>query len=179
MQLFDRLERYANSDEVRDIQAGLQAAVDELLTAAGNAIDGAFVASATNTLSLWEELYGIEPNASLPDAQRREIIRAKMRSAGTTTPALIELVAESYVNGDVAVTEQPADYTFTITFISTKGRPPLLDSLKAAIEKIKPAHLGVIYVFVYITHGEIAAKPYTHAQLAAYTHYQIRNSLEV
>lgn len=179
MQLFDKLERYANSGEVRDLQAGLQAAVDELLAAAGEAIDGAFISTAEDTLALWERLYGIDVNAGMASAQRREIIRAKMRSAGTTTPALIELVAESYVNGEVAVTEQAADYTFTITFISSRGRPPLLDSLMMAIERIKPAHLGVIYVFMYVTHGEIKAKPYRHAQLAAYTHEQIRNSLEV
>ncbi len=104
---------------------------------------------------------------------------AKMRSAGTTTVAMLKSVAESYANGNVTVTEYYADYKFTITFVSTRGIPAQMDKLKAAVEKIKPAHLAVEYVYTYVTHGEIKGKPYTHAQLASYTHDYIRNNLEV
>lgn len=58
-------------------------------------------------------------------------------------------------------------------------RSNVYDKLKAAVEKIKPAHLAVEYVYTYVTHGEIKGKPYTHAQLASYTHDYIRNNLEV
>lgn len=179
MQLLDRLVTYDRSGEVADIQQGLQAAVDDLWTAADGVMDGVYVATASASLRLWEKLYAVDIDASLPHAQRREIIKAKMRSSGATTVDLIKNVAESYVNGEVAVTEQHADYTFTITFVSTKGRPTLLDELKKSIEQIKPAHLGVLYIFTYVTHGEIKAAGYTHGQLATYTHAEMRATLEV
>lgn len=177
--LYDRLRLYGKSTQVKAIQDGIQAAIESLWRAGDNAIDGAFVVTASESLDLWERAYGIKTDISYPEAYRRENLLAKMRSAGTTTVNMIKNVAESYVNGAVAVTEQYADYKFTITFISTRGRPAQIEQLKSAIERIKPAHLDVTYVFIYVTHGEIKAKPYTHTQLANYTHDYIRNSLEV
>lgn len=59
-----------------------------------------------------------------------------MRSAGTTTVAMLKSVAESYANGNVTVTEYYADYKFTIAFVSTRGIPAQMDKLKAAVEKL-------------------------------------------
>jgi uncharacterized protein YmfQ (DUF2313 family) len=179
VQLADKLVLYAKSPEVKALQDGIQAALDALWAAGDDSIDGAFVATASASLDLWERAYGIETDISLTDAHRRENVIAAMRSAGTTTVDMIKAVAESYANGEVAVTEQYADYRFTITFISTRGVPAQMDALKRAIERIKPAHLAVIYVFSYVTHGDIKAAGYTHGQLAGYTHEAIRNSLEV
>jgi hypothetical protein len=174
--LFDKLSVYGNSPEVRDIQAGYQAALDELVNSVDDLKEQLRVDTATWGLALWEDYFGITPGAGQSDFTRREVIKAKMRSAGTTTVALIKTVSEAYTNGEVDVTENNPAYTFTVTFVSTRGQPPNLDQLKAAIEEIKPAHLGVAYVFVYTTHGELAI--YKHSVLATYTHDQIR-ALEV
>lgn len=170
--LFDKLAVYGNSPEVRDIQAGYQAALDQL----GDDIDDLKaqlrVDTATWGLALWEDYLGIMPGAGQSFFTRREVIKSKLRSAGTTTVAMIKSVSEAYTNGAVEVTEDSPNYTFTITFVSTRGQPPNLAQLMAAIEEIKPAHLGVGYVFIYTTHGELGA--FTHAELAAYTHAQVR-----
>ena len=172
MQLFERLWVYKNSQEAKDIQAGYQAAIDGLIDHANNSEAQCFVFTATWSLERWEEYLGLPIDRTLPDEIRRERIIAKLRGSGVSTVALIESVAESYYNGDCAITEQFADYTFTVTFLSTRGEPPGLAQLKQAIEEIKPAHLGVIYVFLYTTHEELRA--YTHAQLSAYTNEGLR-----
>lgn len=176
MQLFDRLVVYGNSQDVEDIQAGYQAALDNLTNDVDDLKAQLYVDTATWGLALWEDYLGIKTMSGQSDFTRREVIKSKLRSAGTTTVALIKTVSEAYTNGEVEVTEDNTNYTFTITFVSTKGRPPNLDQLMAAIEEIKPAHLAVEYVFIYTTNAELAA--YTHAELAAYTHAEIR-ALEV
>ena len=85
---------------------------------------------------------------------------------------MIQNMAESFSNGEVAVIEDAANYHFDIKFVGTIGIPPNMDDLTAAINEIKPAHLTYAYIYVYNTHGNLAA--YTHAQLAAYTHAQLR-----
>lgn len=176
MQLFDRLMVYGNSQDVEDIQAGYQAAVDNLTNDVDDLKAQLYVDTATWGLALWEDYLGIKAMSGQSELTRREVIKSKLRSAGTTTVALIKTVSEAYTNGEVDVTENNPAYTFTVTFVSTRGQPPNLDQLKAAIEEIKPAHLGVAYVFVYTTHGELVV--YKHSALAAHTHDQIR-ALEV
>jgi hypothetical protein len=170
--LKDRLWVYSNSAEAAALQAGYQAAADELTQAAGDTAAQCFVATATWGLDMWERYLLLPTTVGLSDDRRRERIISKLRGAGISTRALIERVAEAYSNGECEVTEQFAGYTFTVRFISERGRPPGLELLQAAIEEIKPAHLAVVYVFLYTTHDEL--RPFTHDQLAAYTHEEIR-----
>ncbi len=100
-------------------------------------------------------------------AERRAVIKSKQRGYGTVTVSLIKNVAESYANGTVEVTEQFELYQFTISFIDTRGIPPNLDDLKEVIEKIKPAHLAVIYTFTYLNWDELDAKNLTWDELDA------------
>jgi hypothetical protein len=176
LQLFDRLMVYGNSQDVEDIQAGYQAAVDNLTNDVDDLKAQLYVDTATWGLALWEDYLGIKAMSGQSEIARREVIKSKLRSAGTTTVALIKNVSEAYANGEVDVTEDNPNYRFIVTFVSTRGQPPNLDQLKDAIEEIKPAHLAVEYVFVCTTNAELAA--YTHAELAAYTHAEIR-ALEV
>lgn len=173
MRLFERLVVYGNSAEVESIQDGYQAAMDQLSTDTEDVAAQLCVNTAADWgLKLWEAFLGIKTDSTMDEQTRREAIKAKLRGAGTTTVAMIENVAESYTNGEVDVTEDAPNYRFIITFTSQHGRPPGLESLKAAIEDIKPAHLAVSYVFTYTTHAELARM--THGALAAYTHEQIR-----
>lgn len=169
--LFEQLHIYQDSSEAKAIQDGYQAAIDLLWDNYDMSEAQVFIASATWGLDLWEDYLGLE-HSSASEAVRRERITSKLRGAGTTTKTLIEEVAASYANGEVEVVEDNANYQFKIRFISQKGQPAGLNELKDAIEEIKPAHLGVVYVFIYTTHNEL--KPYTHNALAAFTHDTIR-----
>lgn len=157
----------AEGAEIDDAQAGADALLNQLL-----------VALADYGLALWEEFVGlpINPSGRTP-LERRERITSRIRGAGTSTLALMEQIAESYTNGDVAVTEQTDLYQFTVTFVSDVGIPSQIADLQAAIEEAKPAHLAVIYAYLYITHGQLSVK--THAQLSAFTHEQLRSDAGV
>lgn len=134
--------------------------------------DQFFVDTADYTLERWEKELGIPVNNNDDTEFRRSRIKSKLRGQGTITVKLIENVAESFVNGNVDITENNATYSFTVKFTSTKGIPPNLDDLKAAIENIKPAHLAVVYEFTYTTWGEV--KELTWGQVKTGTWEQLK-----
>lgn len=173
MNLFDMLKRYKNSAEVETLQGAFQTVAEAASVAVYNAEANMFVVTSdAEGLAMWERYLGIPTDTAQNATVRKEVILSKMRGYGTTTVQMIKTVSEAYANGEVDVTEDNAHYTFSITFISQKGKPQALDQLKAAIDEIKPAHLGVNYIFIYTTHDELTEL--THNALAAYTHEGVR-----
>lgn len=135
-----------------------------------------FVDSATYGLDYWEKMLGISKNNN--DIQtRRENIKAKMRSRGTTTVSVIKNICEAYSNGEVDIIVNHSDYSFVIDFIGSIGIPRAFAELDKTINEIKPCHLAHSYRFNYNTHSNLAN--YTHEQLANYTHDEMRNSSEL
>lgn len=130
--------------------------VNSLYTTLDEILKQFFVETATEWgLDLWEQMLNLTSYAGKPLDQRRSRIISKLRGMGTVTVNLIKNVAESYVYGTVEVTENPAEYSFTVKFVDPRGIPPNLDDVKAAIEEIKPAHLSVEYQFTYTVWGEL------------------------
>ena len=135
-----------------------------------------YVDSATYGLDCWEKMLGISKNNN--DIQtRRENIKAKMRSRGTTTVSVIKNICEAYSNGEVDIIVNHSDYSFVIDFIGSIGIPRAFAELDKTINEIKPCHLAHSYRFNYNTHSNLAN--YTHEQLANYTHDEMRNSSEL
>lgn len=125
------------------------------------------------TLSRYEAEYGLPQNPEgVTIDVRRSRIKAKMRTAGVVTKEMMQTVIEAWANADIEITEDFANYSFTVKFVNTLGKPPHLQDLYDAVSDIMPAHLGITYEFKYRTHGELA--PYTHQQLAAFTHNTLR-----
>lgn len=132
-----------------------------------------FVDSATYGLDYWEKMLGISKNNN--DIQtRRENVKAKMRSKGTTTFTMIKNLCEAYSNGIVEINVDHSNYSFEIVFISTIGVPLSFEELDRVINEIKPCHLAHSYKFNYNTNKDVSK--YTHEELASYTHEEIRNS---
>ena len=135
-----------------------------------------YVDSATYGLDCWEKMLGISKNNN--DIQtRRENIKARMRSRGTTTVSDIKNICEAYSNGEVDIIVNHSDYSFVIDFIGSIGIPRAFAELDKTINEIKPCHLAHSYRFNYNTHSNLAN--YTHEQLANYTHDEMRNSSEL
>ena len=135
-----------------------------------------FVESATWGLDKWESMLGISKNNN--DIQtRRENIKAKMRSRGTTSIKVIKNICEAYSNGIVEIIVNYSDYSFVIDFVGSIGAPKAFAELDKTIEEIKPCHLAHSYKFNYNTHADLSK--FTHEQLANYTHEELRNSPEL
>ncbi len=165
-------EFYRESAQVVDLQGAFQHWTDAAQAARDDLMAQMNVATATWGLVTWEKALGLTTDAAKSNEYRRTRIMSKLRGQGTTTKAMIENVAESFSNGDVTIIEYSAESRFEVKFVGTLGIPPNMDDLTAAIEEIKPAHLAYSYVYVYRRNEQLT--PYTHTQLAAYTHATLR-----
>ena len=176
MNLINKLPSFYDNDITRPIQNSFTVEVNSVNDEVENTLNQFFVDSATYGLDKWESMLGISKN-NFDIQTRRENIKAKMRSRGTTTISVIKNICEAYSNGIVEVIVNHSDYSFVIDFIGTIGIPKAFDELDKAINEIKPCHLAHSYKFNYNTHSDISN--YTHEQLANYTHNEIRNSSEL
>ena len=176
MSLINKLPYFYDNDVTRPIQNSLDIESNSVNENLEELLNQFYVDSATFGLDKWEKMLGISKNNN--DIQtRRENIKAKMRSRGTTTVSVIKNICEAYSNGIVEIIVNHSDYSFVIDFVDTVGVPKAFAELDKIIEEIKPAHLAHSYKFNYNTHNDLSK--YTHEQLANYTHNEIRNSSEL
>lgn len=165
---------YAESPQFVALQNAMEPDVLAAWQARDGLVDQLCVDTATWGLQYWEQALGIPVEVEKSTTYRRSRIRSKLRGAGTTTVALIQNVAESYSNGDVEVTEHPAEYGLDIKFVGTIGIPPNMDDLTAALREIMPAHLHWDYIIIYNTWD--AVKAHTWAELTTHTWADVKES---
>ena len=176
MNLINKLPSFYDNYITKPIQDSFTVEADLMNDKVEKTLEQFFVDSATYGLDYWEKMLGISKNNNDIQA-RRENIKAKMRSRGTTTVSVIKNICEAYSNGEVDIIVNHSDYSFVIDFIGTIGIPRAFAELDKTINEIKPCHLAHSYRFNYNTHSNLAN--YTHEQLANYTHDEMRNSSEL
>lgn len=109
------------------------------------------VDTATTSLIKYEEEYGLDINPlGISIEERRSRIKAKMRSVGTINKETIKSIVDSWTNGNVDIIEDFNNYTFTVKFNAFGGVPTNIEDVKKAIEEVKPAHLIVLFTFLYL-----------------------------
>ena len=176
MSLINKLPSFYDNYITKPIQDSFTVEANLMNDKVEKTLEQFFVDSATYGLDYWEKMLGISKNNN--DIQtRRENIKARMRSRGTTTVSFIKNICEAYSNGEVDIIVNHSDYSFVIDFIGTIGVPRAFAELDKTINEIKPCHLAHSYRFNYNTHSNLAN--YTHEQLANYTHDEMRNSSEL
>ena len=176
MNLINKLPSFYDNDITKPIQDSFSVEANSINDEVENTLNQFYVDSATYGLDKWEAMLGISKNNFDIDT-RRENIKAKMRSRGTTTISVIKNICEAYSNGIVEIIVNHEDYSFVIDFVGTIGIPKAFAELDKTIKEIKPCHLAHSYKFNYNTHSDISK--YTHEELANYTHEEIRNSSEL
>ena len=176
MSLINKLPSFYDNYITKPIQDSFTVEANLMNDKVEKTLEQFYVDSATYGLDYWEKMLGISKNNN--DIQtRRENIKAKMRSRGTTTVSVIKNICEAYSNGEVDIIVNHSDYSFVIDFIGSIGIPRAFAELDKTINEIKPCHLAHSYRFNYNTHSNLAN--YTHEQLANYTHDEMRNSSEL
>ena len=176
MSLINKLPSFYDNDITKPIQDSFTVEANSINDEVENTLNQFYVDSATFGLDKWEKMLGISKN-TLDYVTRRENIKAKMRSRGTTTLSVIKNICEAYSYGEVDIVVDHTNYSFEVHFIGSIGVPKAFAELDKTIEEIKPCHLAHSYKFRYNTHSNISN--YTHEQLAVYTHDEIRNSSEL
>ena len=135
-----------------------------------------FVDDATWGLDNWESMLGISKN-TFDYQTRRENIKAKMRSRGTTSIEVIKNICEAYSYGEVEIIVNHSDYSFEINFVGSIGVPKAFAELVKTINEIKPCHLAHSYKFRYNNNEYLGQ--FTHEYLSQFTHDELRNSKDI
>ena len=176
MSLINKLPSFYENDITKPIQDSFTVEANSINDEVKNTLNQFYVDSATFGLDKWEKMLGIPKNNN--DIQtRRENIKAKMRSRGTTSVEVIKNICEAYSNGIVEIIVNHSDYSFIIDFIGSIGVPRAFAELDKIIEEVKPCHLAHRYKFNYNTQSDISK--YIHEELTKYTHDEIRNLEEL
>lgn len=106
--------------------------------------------TAIEALPIYERDLGIETNKLLPYTQRREKIKAKNRSIfDQTSKRHIQDVAAAFSNGEVDIVGTDTPGVYQVVFVGTIGIPHDIEGIKQAIDAIIPAHLELVYTFLY------------------------------
>ena len=176
MSLINKLPSFYDNYITKPIQGSFSVEDDLINSMVEETLNQFYVDSATWGLDKWEVMLGISKNNFDIDT-RRENIKAKMRSRGTTTIAVIKNICEAYSNGIVEIIVNYEDCSFIIDFVGSIGVPKAFAELDKTIEEIKPCHLGHSYKFNYNTHNDLSK--YTHEELSSYTHDEVRTSIKL
>lgn len=113
-----------------------------------------FVDTATWGLKIYEKELGLKTNINKDITERRSQIKSKMRGTGKVSAELIKTVVDSYTNGNVDI-EFDAEKGINVIFNDVRGRPSNMEDVYNAIEKIIPAHLKIMYEFLYTVCKEL------------------------
>lgn len=126
-----------------------------------------FIDTAIKALDLHERDLNIQKN-QLSIAQRRELVTARYRATlEQTTDETIENVAAAFSNGEVEINVTETEGVYEIKFVGTVGIPNNMSGLMNTLDIIIPAHLGVIYTYVFNIWSDI--EYLTWEQVETYT----------
>lgn len=89
--------------------------------------------------------FNTNPKDKIED--KRSQIEARWKANGKVNLNMIQKVCSSWKNGQVKISF--TNGKIKLDFNSTYGIPDDLDGLMDILDEIKPAHLGLIYVFKY------------------------------
>lgn len=158
---------YQNVKEMVAIQNTLAQELGQINIDIEDLIKQCFVDTATWGLEIWERIFGIQTDKTKPLDQRRSMIKAKMRGAGTANIEQIKNIAAAFLNGQVDVQENFASYSIDIIFIDYQGVPPNRDELTAVLRDLIPAHLEINYILYYLIWDDLDALNLTWDELDA------------
>lgn len=114
------------------------------------------VSTATWGLALYERDYGLMPNVSETDNERRARIKSRMRGAGTSTTEMLQNLAAAYVDGQTSINDLQELFRLQVQFTGPLGIPTNLDDLTNALRDARPAHMEIEYLLRYLLIREVA-----------------------
>jgi len=161
----DKLKDLLRPLGVYELHEGAGAAELEAL---GGAIDGVAALSGETArectpvtaegegLTMLESLFPLSPAGSDAEARRAAIIALLTVNDASFTLAGVN-AAISGCGIRAAAAESDVPQTVVVSFPGTRGVPVGFSGMRAVIEDIIPCHLGIEYVFRYVTWQELEA----------------------
>lgn len=172
--LIQHLPKYErNNTLITGILKSVAIELDRLTVKADENYAELFIDTAIKALTLHERDLGIEKNL-LSNQQRRELVIAHYRAIlEQTTDETIKNVASAFSNGEVEINKTNTEGLYEIKFVGRIGIPDNMQGLMNTLDIILPAHLDVIYTYLFNTWQDVSRK--TWGELRAYTWDQILN----
>ncbi len=143
---------FRNDDISKHIAKISQTALENIEIKITDIKSNIFLDTSTWGMNIFEKDLNIEYVEDKTTDERKAIISAKWRGAGKLTLELIQDTVKAYTTNVVSVR---FNGTIIIDFSDKIGVPNDVDSLMKSVEDIKPAHLGVDYIFRYRTWGDL------------------------
>jgi Uncharacterised protein conserved in bacteria (DUF2313) len=171
-----RPKYYEQSKVVNEITRVDAEEIEELYTQVNSVLDQFFIEKATWGLDMWERTFNIQTDETKSYEERRGVLKSIIRRYGTSTKAMIKNVAESYLNGEVEITEHNDEYYLNIKFVGKRGVPSNLNDIKKAIREVTPAHLGLIFELTYVVWRELENQSFTFNDTETKTWDQLEKS---
>lgn len=110
----------------------------------------------TWAIPVHEKLLAIKSNPTNSIEDRRSFIEAKWKSSGKADLNLIQAVCNSWKNGKVNASF--INGKIELKFNGEYGVPSNLEGLMKVLDDVKPAHLGLNYIFAYLLIKDIHNK---------------------
>ena len=104
----------------------------------------AFPQTCTWSITIWEFMYGFEPDDTLSLEYRRQRILAKKLQRPPVNPASIEAVVTALTGCPASITEDISQYKFIIKIENPNGIVYDGKEMLRAVKQQKPSHLTVI-----------------------------------
>lgn len=155
---------FRNDDISKHIAKISQTALENIEIKITDIKSNIFLDTSTWGMNIFEKDLNIEYVEDKTTDERKAIISAKWRGAGKLTLELIQDTVKAYTTNVVSVR---FNGTIIIDFSDKIGVPNDVDSLMKSVEDIKPAHLGVDYIFRYRTWGDL--QPFTWKAIDKYS----------
>lgn len=147
---------YEGSPESIAIQDAIQPEIRLLWEARDDLLLQLDPNTATWGLRYWEEAFGLTTSEALPITLRRNRVIARIRGRGTTTPAVLKSVVETFCPGcEVSIVEHFGQYVVEIRLTITDQGVEDNDGLVDELNLIMPAHLGWGFSYTIETNGGI------------------------
>lgn len=152
-----------------------QTAIDRLWMEAENALADQFILEATeNGVMRWESMLGVSPKDTDTLDERKFRILTKLNQELPYTLRKLEQALTNLCGADGYFIElTPAEYHIEVKLAVGKHNNYL--EVESILNKMIPANLTRYVKLMYNTN--VILTSFTHAQLAAYTHDQLRNEV--
>lgn len=160
---------FRNDDIAKHIANISQTEIENIEIKINEIQSNIFLDESTWGLNIFEKELALEYTQDKTIDERKSIVSAKWRGAGKLTLELIQDTVKAYTDNTVNVRFEGK---IILDFTEKIGKPKDINNIMDSIEEIKPAHLGVDYLFRYRTWGDL--KHHTWGDLKQYTYKQLK-----
>lgn len=136
----------AGMKELKELLQAEQPELDLIENRLEDIIKQFYAKTTTWAIEKWEDDFLMEHDSTLSIEQRRARVLAKINSDSTSTKEMLENLVKQIMDAKrVVITENPADYSFTI-YVNTAFLVHNFNIANMAVYFARPAHLNFKFV---------------------------------